>query len=224
MKRKTKVLYTLSAVLLAAFGALIVLLRTYDVQAVGPQNSKIGFAALNMRVWNALGQSDLWYEITEALGLVAIAAVGAIVLLALAQWIRRKNLFRLDIDLWLTAAFLGVMAVLYVLFEVVVINYRPVLEEGALAASFPSSHTLLVFCVMWAAALQCARRIRPKSIRVAAVCVCILIIAVTAVGRLCSGVHWLTDIVGSVLLSGGLGLLYSALVSSTVTKGKHDQK
>ncbi len=223
MKKKTNILYILAALLLAAFGALVAMLLTYDRQPVGPQNSVIGFAGINFKVWNTLGESALWYEITEALGLVALAAVGGIALLALVRLIKCKSLLKLDGDLWITAAFLAVMAALYVFFEVVVINYRPVLEEGQLAASFPSSHTMLVFCVMWAAAAQCARRIRPKSIRVAAVGVCVLIIVVTAVGRLCSGVHWLTDILGSVLLSGGLGLLYSALLASLSHPGKHDK-
>ena len=32
------------------------------------------------------------------------------------------------------------------------------------------------------------------------------------VGRLLSGVHWLTDIIGSIFLSAGLVLLYAALI------------
>lgn len=223
MKNK-KVLLWGGTVCLALFAALIVLLYTFDRQAIGPMSSIVGCAGINSWFFVHLGESALWYEITEMLGLVAFAAVGGIAVLALVQWIRRKSLLKLDADLWYTAAFLLVMAMLYVLFEVVVINYRPVLEEGELAASFPSSHTLLVTCTMWAAANQCARRIGKSSIRIAAVTVCVLIIVVTAVGRLCSGVHWFTDIVGSLLLSGGLGLLYSALVCSASCVGKHDKK
>lgn len=224
MKKNVKIWYIFSGMLFLAFGALIALLLTYDRQAVGPENAVIGFAGLNVRVFSALGQNELWYEITEALGLVAFAAVGGIALIALVQLIGRKSLLKLDADLWLTAAFLGVMAVLYVLFEIVIINYRPVLEEGALAASFPSSHTMLVFCVMWAALVQCVRRIRFTSIRVAAVAICLLVIGVTAVGRLLSGVHWLTDIVGSLLISGALSTLYTGLVCACIKTGKHDKK
>lgn len=224
MKRKSKVLLCISALLFLAFGALIALLLTFDRQAVGPQNSVIGFAGINHKVFTLLGQSNLWYEVTEALGLVAFAAVGAIGIKALVQLFKRKSLLKIDFDLWLTAGFLGVMAVLYVLFEIVIINYRPVLEEGQLAASFPSSHTMLVFCVMWATLVLSARHIPFTAIRVAAVSVCGLIIVVTTVGRLLSGVHWFTDIVGSVLISSALGCLYSALTAAIDENGKHDER
>ncbi len=212
MKRKG--MFWTALVSSVAFIILLVALLVIDRQPIGPKESMIGLATLNGWVFNSLGENLFWYDVTEYLGLFAFAAIGGVALLALCQWIKRKCLWKLDKDLYITAGFWGVMAAFYVLFEKVIINYRPVLEQGELAASFPSSHTMLVICVMWAAAVLAAVRIRHRGIRTAAVAVCILIMLVTAVGRLLSGVHWFTDILGGVLLSGALSAWYTWLVQT----------
>ena len=213
LTKKNKVLLVFSIVSFVLFGALIVLLCTVDRQSAGQSGAAVGLAGINSYFFDNLGQSTLWYDLTEALGLIAFAAVGGIGLVALVQLCQRKSLWKLDVDLWLTAAFLAIMAAFYLLFEQVTVNCRPVLEEGNLAASFPSSHTLLIGCVMWAAAAECHRRIPYRSIRLAAVIVCVAMILLTVVGRLLSGVHWFTDILGSALLITALGCLYMVLCS-----------
>ncbi len=220
--KKSRILTALGIVFGVLFLGLIILLLTFDLRPIGPQNTVIGLAGINKWFYDLLGTNELCYEITEYLGLAAFGAVGIIALVALAEWIKRKSLWKIGFDLWLTVAFLGLMAVLYVLFEVVIINYRPVLEEGEIAASFPSSHTMLVFCVMWASA-WCAHRIPWRGVRITVQTLCILILLVTAVGRLLSGVHWFTDILGGVLVSLSLGCFYSACTCQTLQKGKHDQ-
>jgi len=50
-----------------------------------------------------------------------------------------------------------------------------------------------------------------------------LIIALTVVGRLASGVHWFSDIVGAVLISAALLCLFSALITRESAGGKHSR-
>ena len=100
-----------------------------------------------------------------------------------------------------------------ILFEVFTINYRPVLIDGYLEISYPSSTTILVMCVMPTAIVQFHARIKNKVLRR---CVTYAITAFTAfmvIGRLISGVHWVTDIIGGALLSAGLVLMYRAMIS-----------
>ena len=41
----------------------------------------------------------------------------------------------------------------------------------------------------------------------------IIIITITVVGRLISGVHWFTDIIGGILISSGLLMTFYSLLS-----------
>ncbi len=202
--------FVASAVLFILFIALILVVLLIDVQAIGPQASSIGLATLNGAVRDFFGVNDTWYDITELFGLLALAVAGGFAVLGLCQLIRRKSLKRVDADILLLGAFYVAVLAAYAFFEVCVINFRPVLTEGELEASFPSSHTMLVVCIMTAAAYSLARRIKNISVRCTAIVLCALSAAVTVFGRLACGVHWLTDILGGLLLSGALIFLYIA--------------
>ncbi len=103
----------------------------------------------------------------------------------------------------------------YLIFEMIPINYRPVLIEGRLEASYPSSTTLLVLSVMPTLSFQMDRRAVSPLIRKAAMVFAIAFSAFMVIGRLISGVHWATDIVASILLSAGLFMLYRSAVMYT---------
>ena len=100
----------------------------------------------------------------------------------------------------------------YLLFETVVINFRPVLIDGKLEASYPSSTTMLALCVLPTAMIQLKTRIRGDAVRRAILGIFVAFTVFMVVGRLLSGVHWLSDIVGGVLLSAGLVPLYALAV------------
>jgi undecaprenyl-diphosphatase len=132
-------------------------------------------------------------------------------LLGLAQWVKRKQLFKVDRSILVLGGFYLVTMAAYLLFETVIINYRPILIGGILEASYPSSTTVLSMTVMPTAILQLRTRLKRKDFKE---CVTALIAAFTAfmvIGRLLSGVHWLTDIVGGALLSAGLVVMYDFL-------------
>ena len=92
------------------------------------------------------------------------------------------------------------------------INYRPILIEGRLEASYPSSTTLLVLSVMPTFAFQFKCRLKNEEVKKIVFVLTGLFSLFMLVGRLVSGVHWLTDIVGSVLLSMGLYFTYKGIV------------
>ena len=196
-----------------AFCILVVLLLTCNVAPVGPAGTKIGLSGLNVAVHQALGTNELFYELTELFGLAALAVCGAFAVVGLVQLIRRKSFKQVDRRIYALAGLYVLTVLLYVLFEKVVINYRPVLMPGELApeAAFPSSHTMLILVVFGSAVEAVGAYIKRKGLRLALQLVGVLGMVVTVVGRLLSGVHWLTDIVGSVLLSLALLNLYRAV-------------
>ena len=62
------------------------------------------------------------------------------------------------------------------------------------------------------AMMQCNRRIKNKALRKVVSVIINAFSAFMVFGRLLSGVHWFTDIVGGVLLSAGLVLMYRAMI------------
>ena len=197
---------------LAAFILWTLAVCHVDVQSIGPLGSSVGFAAVNRFVHNLTGVHLSLYTITDWLGLVPIGFACSFAFLGLVQWITRKKLFKVDYSLLVLGGFYLAVMTVYGFFEKVVVNYRPVLINGCLEASYPSSTTILVMCVMPTAAMQLNTRIKSRPLNRS---VAFLITAFTVfmiVGRLVAGVHWFTDITGGILLSTGLVLMYGFAV------------
>ena len=205
--------FTASAIFGLCFVVLIVMVCTVNVQPIGPEGTSIGLASLNKAVYDALPGSELWYGISELLGYLAIATAGVFALIGLCQMISRKSLLKVDKKLISLAGLYAAMAFFYVLFEIVVINYRPVIEAGAehVEASFPSSHTMLVCVIMGGAFVILKNYVKQKGLCLALQSLALAVAVVTAVGRLLSGVHWFTDILGGVFISLALVTLYAAV-------------
>ena len=210
MKFKSNLICTL--ILFALFIALTACVLFADVGAVGPEGSKIGLSSINKATFDKLGQSEFWYAFTEYLGYFALALAAMFVGVTAGQFFKRKSLKKVDVSLLALMGCYGLMAFFYVLFEIVVINYRPVLEEGELAASYPSSHTFLVCTIILSALLQMEHITADKLWKNLATVGGFIIILLMVVGRLLSGVHWFTDILGGVLLSSAVVMLYHTVV------------
>jgi undecaprenyl-diphosphatase len=196
---------------LAAFVLWTIAIRLIDVQAIGPLGSTVGFATLNGFVHNLTGVHMHLYTVTDWFGLVPVAFGFGFAALGLAQWIKRRSLRSVDRSLILLGIFYIVTLAVYLLFESYVVNYRPVLIEGFLEASYPSSTTLLVLCVMPTAMLQLRLRVQNDMLRKYITVAITAFMVFMVVGRFFSGVHWLTDIIGGILLSAGLVMLYHSI-------------
>jgi undecaprenyl-diphosphatase len=133
--------------------------------------------------------------------------------LGLVQLIKRKSLWKVDHSILALGVFYIVAMAAYVFFEMVVINYRPTLIDGYLEASYPSSTTMLVMCVMPTAAMQLNARIKNAVLRRCAIIAIIAFTAFMVMGRLISGVHWITDIIGGLLISSGIDLIYYSIIT-----------
>ena len=203
--------FLLPLVFLSAFTLWTVALCCVDVQPIGPEGTAVGFATLNGFIHRLTGVCMPVYTITDWLGLVPVAVGFAFAILGLCQWIRRRHILRVDFSILMLGLFYLLMLGVYLLFESVVINYRPVLIGGHLEVSYPSSTTLLTLCVMPTAAWQLRRRIRRPWLRRIVTAAIALFSLFMVGGRLLAGVHWLTDIIGGGLLAAGLAALYDAL-------------
>lgn len=211
MKKNNRRNFTLTGILFFLFITFTAMLKYVDVKPIGPEGSFVGFATLNDWVAKLLGVDMLLYNITDWLGVVAIFFALGFAILGLIQLIKRKNLKLVDQSILLLGAFYLLVIGAYVFFEVYVINYRPVLIRNVLEASYPSSTTMLLLCVLPTTIMQFNRLIKKRKVRIIMNTMTAMIAVIAVVGRLLSGVHWFTDILGGMLLSSALVMLYYSM-------------
>ena len=217
---KNKKGFTLPIILAVVFAllfiALILVVKTVDVAAVGPAGTEVGLSGINSTVHDRFGYDALFEKISKYIGYAAILVVALCAVLALVQLIKRKSILKIDGELLALGGVFAITAGLYALFEVAVVNFRPVLEEGQTfpEASFPSSHAMLIAVVFIATAVFVHKHLLADKPVLRNIIVFVLsLIGVTGVFcRFFSGVHWLSDIIGGILVSLALIFLYYAIV------------
>ncbi len=197
---------------IVAFIVWTVLIQCIDVQAVGVNGTNIGFATWNCWFHKLTGVHMEIYTITDWLGLVPVFVCMAFAGLGLVQLIKKRSLWKVDYDIIVLGIYYIVVIANYLVFEMIPVNYRPILIEGVMEASYPSSTTLLVLSVMPTLMFQAKRRIKKEVVKTMIGLFTIIFSVFMVIGRLVAGVHWFTDIVGGILLSAGLFYCYKAVV------------
>lgn len=204
--------FLISAILLLIAITFTILVKVVDVKQIGVNNSSIGFATLNQFIFETTGVNIIWCHITDWLGLIPVFMAIVYVFIGLIQLIKRRSIFKVDKEIILLGLYYIIVIALYVFFEKVIINYRPILMNGFLEASYPSSHTLMTICICGSSILINKKLFNNKITKVINY-LSIIIITITVVGRLISGVHWFTDIIGGILISSGLLMTFYSLLS-----------
>ena len=212
MKKNGKKRLMLGTALLVMFAIWTWFIQCVDVQPAGQKGTEIGFATFNCWFHSITGVHMAIYTITDWLGLVPIFVCMVFGGVGFVQLIKRKSLFKVDRDLIFLGIYYVVVILGYLIFEMIPINYRPILIEGMLEASYPSSTTLLVLSVMPTLIFQVNRRSTNLVLRKMVCVMSVLFSVFMVIGRLVAGVHWFTDIIGAVVLSAGLYCMYRASV------------
>ena len=198
--------------LLLSFALWTLLILIIDVRPVGVNDTSLGFATLNIWLHKLLGVHMSLYMITDWLSLIPLSVCSLFAGIGLGQFIKRKSLKKVDMDIILLGFYYLLVIICFTGFEFIPINYRPILIEGVMEVSYPSSTTLLVLSVMPTLIFQAKRRFTNATFRNMACKFAYLYSVFMVMARLFSGVHWFTDIVGGILLSAGLFLIYVATV------------
>lgn len=197
---------------IAMFAVWTLLVLTVDVRPAGQSGTAVGFATINVWFHEATGVHMILYKITDWLSLIPVCICMGFGLFGLFQLIRRKRLSLVDHDILFLGVYYAAVVCGYLIFEWLPINYRPILIAGYPEVSYPSSTTLLVLSVMPTLVFQAKRRLSGARLRMAVNVLSWIYSLFMVIGRLVSGAHWATDIVGAVLLSGVLFCLYRAAV------------
>ena len=180
--------------------------------APGQEEISVGLSGLNIAASDALGYSGTWYKLSKYLGYVCIAAGGALCLWAVWQAVSRRGIRHIDRDLSCFCLLIIAMMFFYLLFEVLKLNWRPVILDEGLEASYPSTHTLLAICAAGGAAILLSRLKIRRTLRVLGIAALCFVAFLTVLCRLLSGVHWVTDVLGGVILGAALLQMYRTLL------------
>lgn len=222
MEKKKKNLCISGCLIIVAF-IFTVLVKVLDVQAVGIEGTNLGFATLNVAVHNLIGEHEIFYYLTQITGIFSIIIALGYVAYAGFQLYKKKDLKKIDKELYILGGFYAIVGVIYVLFEKIIINYRPVLEDGVLEASYPSSHTVLAVCICGSAILINKKLFGNKFPNYFNY-ILFGVAGVTVIGRLLSGVHWFTDILGGFLISCALLMTFGTVIFNLLENKNNLQK
>jgi len=215
-KNKENILKT--GFLFLLFVLFTVIVKFVGVSPIGPEKSEVGLAFINEWFHNLFGFNNMFYKLSKYLGYLPFLFVLFYGYLGLKQLIDKKSLKNVDKKIIYLGCFYVLMGLFYIFFEKVIINYRPVLLEGDLEASYPSSHTILAVCICISSIIMNCYYLKKDLLKYVNISTAVLMLLIV-VGRLFSGVHWLTDIVGGLLLSSALCYLFYTFICSN-TKAK----
>lgn len=212
-KRK-KIIINLTFILFAII--FIIMVKFVDVKPIGVNGSNIGFSTLNQIILNQIGVNIIWYYITDWLGLIPIIISLIYAIIGIIQLFNRKSIFKVDKEIISLGVFYITLICIYIFFENVIINYRPILIDGFLEASFPSSHTLMTVCICGSSIIINNKLFKNNIVKPLNI-LSIIIIIVTIYGRLVSGVHWFTDILGGIIISISLLKIFYFIIQNIDT-------
>ncbi len=219
MKTNKNKLFFTGFAFIIAFVVWTTLIQVVDVQSIGVNNTNVGLATINRWFHSLTGVNMTLYTVTDWLGLIPIFVCMLFGFMGLVQWIKRKSLLKVDFSVIISGIYYVIVILCYLIFEEITINYRPILINGVMEASYPSSTTLLVLCVMPTLVFLTNRMLKSNKIKSAISVITFLFSSFMVMGRLISGVHWLTDIMGSVFLSMGLFCIYKAIIIMKENEG-----
>ena len=198
------------------------LVKVYDVAIIGPNETSVGFSKYNSWFRNLVGTNMTLYKVAKYAGIAVLLIAGVYALIGIIQLIKRKSLFKVDREIVSLGILYALVIIVYLFFEKFVINYRPVLIDGVLEPSYPSSHTLLAFTICISSMVVC-RKYFSKMVNVVYF-ITMLLLTLVVLGRTLSGVHWLSDIVGGVLISLNLLMIFYTILRFQILKEEKSSK
>lgn len=210
MRKKRLLVGFLGIILFVVFTLLV---KNVDVKNIGKQSVSVGFATIN-GIFNAiLGYNEGIYKLSNYLGYFCFAICGVYGCIGFIQLIKRRSVKKVDFEIILLGCLYVLILILKIIFDkLIIINYRPFYIDGVLEASYPSSHTVMSLVVSGSAIIINKKKYDNIITKFGNYACSILMILIIAT-RVLSGVHWLTDIIGSVILSFSLLLIYSGLIT-----------
>ncbi len=210
-----KILDYLTPIILAIiFIIFTILVKTVDVHYIY-KVGYLGFYTANMNVFNHVlefGRTGVLDKVTDVGLYLSIAIVLAFAVVGLVQLIKRKSFKKVDPIIYVLLATYVISVAFYLIFEIAKINYSPFSTPDELKASYPSSHILAFSVFLTTGVIALFHYFKANKILIIVTYILTgLLCLVFALSRLYSGEHYLSDVIGSLLLSGIIISLFVSL-------------
>lgn len=209
--RKKRLLFGI--LLLILFIIFTVLVKTVDVKATGVASVKVGFSTINGFLAKAFPYNEIFHKLSDYVGYLAFLICAVYGTIGLIQLITRRNVLKVDEEILLLGFLYVTTLILKIVFDIFVVNYRPVIIGGELKSSYPSSHTFMALITSISSIVINKKKYNNKITKITNY-LCTVLAFLIIITRIMSGVHWMSDIVGSVILSFALVFIYSGLITS----------
>ena len=200
-----------------------ILVKNIDVSPIGPNSSSVGFSSINAFFQNLIGSHMTIYKLTEILGIIPLLIAISYALVGAFELFKRKSFIKVDYEIYALGILYIIVLGLYIFFEKCIINYRPILIDGILEASYPSSHTLMAICICGSSIIVNKKIFKNKISQIENKLSIFLMITIV-LGRFASGVHWFSDILGGIIISIALLFTFYTIVVSIPPKNKKVKK
>lgn len=189
-----------------------IFVKVADVKLIPTTATFVGFGTLNLWFHQLTKENLFLYQLGDWLSIIPLLICVVYALIGCYQLIKRKSIFKVDYNLLILGFYYVLLLGVYLLFEVIPVNYRPILINGALEVSYPSSTTLLVLCIMKTFAYNIKIYLNDKQSKRIIISLTMIYSIFMIIIRILSKVHWITDIIGAILLSNALYYLYQYFI------------
>ena len=201
MKKITYLLIGLiPLVLFITFTVMVRCVDAHYIEDVG----YLGFYTLNMNVNEFVRQQDnhLFDVLTDILLFLSLATVLPFAIIGIHQLVKRKSLAKVDPLIYFMLGAYILSVVHYVTFILTSINASPLSTPDEIKQSYPSTHVFIFITYLFVALTGLFRYIKMSKVaKISAICVVSILSIIMVIFRLYSGQHYLTDIIGGVLLA-----------------------
>lgn len=182
------------------FIILTVLVLVVDVKVNDVTGTDIGLSTFN-EFFNDLPKNNIWDQISDIVMYISLASILVFVGIGIYQWIKRRSLKKVDFEIMFLGVFIVLMVGFWLVFDkLVVINYRPMKINGEIESSYPSTHVMVVTFLLFASCYFINKKWNTKLVNVLSYTVASIIVIATSIFRVAAGMHWVTDVLGGILL------------------------
>ena len=199
--RKLAISLISSACLSVMFVVFTLLVKFVDVAYVGMTGKEVGLSSFNRLVYESVDVSETFDKLGDVCMVLSILVVLFVVALGIYELVKNKSIKKVDKKIWSMGIIYALVVLIYVVFELICLNYRPVLIDGKLEASYPSSHVMLSLTILSCFLIFMLSKLKTKKQKAILGTLIGLFMFVIVLFRVLSGMHWMTDIIASVILA-----------------------
>lgn len=185
-----------------------ILVSFVDVKIFNVTNTKIGLYSLNKIFLVNSINSNYINIISNGIFLICLLVIILMLLLITFEYFKTKKINKNNLNFFIH--FL-IMVLIWIIFDkILIINYRPILINGNIEGSYPSTHVMVSTFVLLFLSDQLKKIFKNDKIFYI---ISIGLIIIQSISRILLTMHWFTDIIG--------GLLIGCLLFFTFLRGEY---